>query len=200
MPVASKHEASMYEPPRSRPPTPELPVRADSSPADRTSLRSAATAREPPRFWPRRRARAEQRLRSYKIAKRVGGDVAQLASPGYFVIVLQASRNRKPARQRVRLLRQSTEGKSAGMVPRRGLEPPRIAPLVPETSASTSSATWARWSASREAQECTHWVGACQSGALGPREPEFRHARLPSGVTYERNGANERQKDRRATH
>ena len=33
--------------------------------------------------------------------------------------------------------------KSFAFVPRRGLEPPRIAPLVPKTSAYTNSATWA---------------------------------------------------------
>jgi hypothetical protein len=35
------------------------------------------------------------------------------------------------------------------MVPRRGLEPPHLAALVPETSASTNFATWANSSGAR---------------------------------------------------
>src|SRR5262249_15377865 len=46
------------------------------------------------------------------------------------------------------------------MVPRRGLEPPRLAALVPETSASTNSATWA--CAAIGTEPSSH----CQSKAL----------------------------------
>src|SRR5262249_6859641 len=52
----------------------------------------------------------------------------------------------------------SRTGDAANLVPRRGLEPPRLAALVPETSASTNSATWAAWRLGTE-QACGCQIG-----------------------------------------
>src|SRR5687767_7669742 len=68
------------------------------------------------------------------------------------------------------------------LVPGRGLEPPRCYPLVPETSASTNSATRAMSGAA----QCTHEVGSCQlkgkRGKFGRRDRgKALDAKTPSG-------------------
>ena len=68
------------------------------------------------------------------------------------------------------------------LVPRRGLEPPRLSPLVPETSASTNSATRARGISLRgAAASCQCELRPASPASAAGLRPVGQHARIVAG-------------------